>query len=654
MYRKNTAGQSIGFVAINASTGATMTGTTGFAAYRVLDGGAQAAAGGTVTDKGNGQYSFALSQADTNGNDCSYLFTMTGMVAVEKSIVTTAADPTDGVRFGLTALPNAAANTNGGLPILSSSGSTLAYTISTLTTYTGNTVQTGDAFARVGANGAGLTAIPYTGPTAATIATTVEQQIIDETDTRQVLAAIVAKINATDTNLAGLTISAIAAAVWDELKSGHTVANSFGAYLDTAVSSRSTYAGGPVDSVTGNVGGNVTGSVGSVAGDVAGKVLGGGSGTIAGTGVRAVDSSGNAIAPASTALSTANWTTARAGKLDNLDAAITSRMATFTYTAPDNTGIGTASTAAGNAATSAASAATSAATAASNASTAASAATAANSTATAIATAVGTLTGRVGAFGGTGDQTILGFLIAIMSKTAATPTGLGTFNPATDSVEALRDRGDAAWTTGGGGGGGGGDPFIATLPGAYDPGTVGHLLAQLDAMVETISEDLDGDPVTPYDRFTALALDAFTGNTNVLLSLLIGRINADVGVMLGRMVSMIESQEAGGGAYARFKATALEQSGGEGGNVATPFVAGTVVSLTGRTRLAVIGDDLSTLAGSYINATNPNLMLFTSGNLLGQSFPILTHQVSGSDHIFTIAPVPTGSVVTDSDTVMIL
>lgn len=57
----------------------------------------------------------------------------------------------------------------------------------------------------------------------------------------------------------------------------------------------------------------------SVSGDVGGKVLGGGAGTITGTGVRAIDGSGNAIAPASTALSTANWTNARAGYLDNIN-----------------------------------------------------------------------------------------------------------------------------------------------------------------------------------------------------------------------------------------------------------------------------------------------------------------------------------------------
>jgi len=47
--------------------------------------------------------------------------------------------------------PNAAANADGGLPILSSSGTTLGYTVSTLTTYTGNTPQTGDHTANIAA-----------------------------------------------------------------------------------------------------------------------------------------------------------------------------------------------------------------------------------------------------------------------------------------------------------------------------------------------------------------------------------------------------------------------------------------------------------------------------------------------------------------------
>lgn len=77
----------------------------------------------------------------------------------------------------------------------------------------------------------------------------------------------------------------------------------------------------------------------SVAGDVAGKILGGGAGTITGTGARVVDANGNAVAPAATALSNATWTDARAGKLDNVDVTVSSRLPTATYVAPDNTSL---------------------------------------------------------------------------------------------------------------------------------------------------------------------------------------------------------------------------------------------------------------------------------------------------------------------------
>ena len=87
---------------------------------------------------------------------------------------------------------------------------------------------------------------------------------------------------------------------------------------------------GTVTTVSGNVSGNVNGSTGSVAGDVAGKVLGGGSATIAGVGVRAVDGGGNAIAPAATALTNATWTDARAAKLDYLTGSVALAAAALT------------------------------------------------------------------------------------------------------------------------------------------------------------------------------------------------------------------------------------------------------------------------------------------------------------------------------------
>lgn len=89
---------------------------------------------------------------------------------------------------------------------------------------------------------------------------------------------------------------------------------------------------GAVGSVTGAVG-SVTGAVGSVTGDVGGKVLGGGAGTITGTGVRAIDGSGNAIAPASATTAISNTLgSAGAGltalgdtRIANLDAAVSTR-----------------------------------------------------------------------------------------------------------------------------------------------------------------------------------------------------------------------------------------------------------------------------------------------------------------------------------------
>lgn len=71
---------------------------------------------------------------------------------------------------------------------------------------------------------------------------------------------------------APISAATVGAAVWDYLLTAITTVGSIGKLLkddiDAAISSRSTYAGGAVASVTGNVGGNVAGSVGSVTGAV--------------------------------------------------------------------------------------------------------------------------------------------------------------------------------------------------------------------------------------------------------------------------------------------------------------------------------------------------------------------------------------------------
>lgn len=67
-----------------------------------------------------------------------------------------------------------------------------------------------------------------------------------------------------------------------------------------------------------------------------------------------------------------------------------------------------------------------------------------------------TILARLGSWTGSGLNTILGAFRAIAAKAAAlTPTDISsgtTFDNTTDAVEAIRDRGDAAWVTGSAGG----------------------------------------------------------------------------------------------------------------------------------------------------------------------------------------------------------
>jgi len=56
---------------------------------------------------------------------------------------------------------------------------------------------------------------------------------------------------------------------------------------------------------------------------------------------------------------------------------------------------------------------------------------------------------RLGAWTGTGVNTLLGALKAMLSKSASLPSDIGgSMDPASDSVEALRERGDISWITG--------------------------------------------------------------------------------------------------------------------------------------------------------------------------------------------------------------
>lgn len=108
--------------------------------------------------------------------------------------------------------------------------------------------------------------------------------------------------------------------------------------------------------------------------------------------------------------------------LANLDAAVSSRLPAASYTAPDNAGISAAAASAASADTKAT-----------------------------------TILARLGAWTGSAANTLLGAMRAMFRKDtdAAVPSdinadlgsGAGAANNTTDSLEAIRDRGDAAWTT---------------------------------------------------------------------------------------------------------------------------------------------------------------------------------------------------------------
>lgn len=113
MLRKNVASQVLTFNLVNATTGAALTGAT--VTTKVALDGSQSASAGTLTELGTGQYKYVPTQGETNGTSVGFSFTATNAVPVNLHCFTLAADPTDAVRFGLTALPNAAAEAAGGL-----------------------------------------------------------------------------------------------------------------------------------------------------------------------------------------------------------------------------------------------------------------------------------------------------------------------------------------------------------------------------------------------------------------------------------------------------------------------------------------------------------------------------------------------------------
>ena len=144
--RKNVASQIIGAEMITAADGSAFTGTV--TVYVTGDGGVQAigsVGSGICTHEGNGFHTYTPAQAETNYNHIGFTFIGEGAIPATIQVYPVSYDPTDTVRLGLTALPNAAADAAGGLPISDAGGLDLdAILVDT---------------AEIGAAGAGLTAL---------------------------------------------------------------------------------------------------------------------------------------------------------------------------------------------------------------------------------------------------------------------------------------------------------------------------------------------------------------------------------------------------------------------------------------------------------------------------------------------------------------
>ena len=145
-----------------------------------------------------------------------------------------------------------------------------------------------------------------------------------------------------------------------------------------------------------------------------------------------------------------------------------------------------------------------------------------------------------------GDDPVDGSIIAHL---ASATEDWSTFVPSDDSLEAIRVRGDAAWTTGAGG-----DPWSTALPGAYGAGTAGGVLGawkdgeRLDLIQDIIAVDTTTDipaliaalnNIAAADVLAAGDIDGYTLEEALKLSLA-----ALTGVLAGAATTTITIEAA--------------------------------------------------------------------------------------------------------------
>jgi hypothetical protein len=201
--RKNVASQVVCGQMNARADGAPL--TTSVTVYVLGDGGAQGAGGGTTTHEGQGCWSYVPTQAETNYNHIAFTFVHATGVNVTVNVYTT--EP-----------------------------------------------QTGDAYVRLGAPaGASVSA------DVAAVKTDTAAILLDTgTDGVVLPQAQADKVWSSATRTLTAFSTALALSVWDVLEAAIVTASSIGIKLktniDALISSRSTYAGGAVASVTADVG----------------------------------------------------------------------------------------------------------------------------------------------------------------------------------------------------------------------------------------------------------------------------------------------------------------------------------------------------------------------------------------------------------------
>ncbi|MDX2221126.1 MAG: hypothetical protein SFV21_00165 [Rhodospirillaceae bacterium] len=342
--RKNVAGQTISANMVAVADGsAVTTGTT--TVYVTKDGGTQESVG-TATHKGNGEWSITPAQADTNGNHLAFTWINASAVPLTVNVYTTSLDPHDTVRAGQTALPNAAAGANGGVPVIGTgtnqfkSDSAANMTVAGYgtgaaplqPTVAGRTLD-------VSAGGEAGIDLANVGSPTATLnlsGTTIKTATDVEADTADIQARLPAALvgGRMDASVGAmgadtLTAAALATDAVNEIKSGLSTLDAAGVRAALGMSAAS------LDAQLSTIAGYIDTEINTIISGT-NAVLADTSALLARlTATRAslMDNLAQLDAAITSRAAAADYTSGRAAKLDNLDAAISTRQATVTFPA---------------------------------------------------------------------------------------------------------------------------------------------------------------------------------------------------------------------------------------------------------------------------------------------------------------------------------